>query len=99
MILQTLVLIAFCTCRAADQFYTEFTTWEILCFIIGGTFLLCTVILSSYWYFRRRKGTRLRHYSQNEDSVCDPILGGNTIHDIIEMTTSGSGSGIPICYI
>lgn len=77
----------------ADHFYTEFTTWEILCFIIGGTLLFCTVTLSSYWYFRRRKGASLRQYSQNEDSVCDPILSGNTIHDIIEMTTSGSGSG------
>lgn len=29
-----------------------------------------------------------------EDSAYDPILNGNTtIHDIIEMTTSGSGSG------
>lgn len=52
------------------------------------------VILSSYWYLQRRKGgSGMRQFIQNEDSVCDPILNGNTIQDIIEMTTSGSGSG------
>lgn len=77
----------------ADHSYPEFTTWEIICFIMGGTLLFCTITLSSYWYFQRRKGSGIRQFTQNEDSVCDPILNGNTIHDIIEMTTSGSGSG------
>lgn len=50
-------------------------------------------ILSIYWYLQRRKRiSGIRQYMQ-EDSVCDPILNGNTIQDIIEMTTSGSGSG------
>lgn len=53
------------------------------------------VTLSSYWYVQRRKRgvTGMRQFIQSEDSVCDPILSGNTIQDIIEMTTSGSGSG------
>lgn len=28
-----------------------------------------------------------------EDSVCDPILNATTLNEIMEMTTSGSGSG------
>lgn len=68
-------------------------TWELIFIIFGGTLLFCTIVLSSYWYFQRRKrGSNGRQFIQ-EDSVCDPILNGNTIHDIIEMTTSGSGSG------
>lgn len=78
----------------ADNFYSELTTWEIIFFIFGGTLLFCMIILSSYWYLQRRKGgSGMRQFIQNEDSVCDPILNGNTIQDIIEMTTSGSGSG------
>lgn len=68
-------------------------TWELIFIIFGGTLLFCTIVLSSYWYFQRRKrGSNGRQFIQ-EDSVCDPILNGNTIQDIIEMTTSGSGSG------
>lgn len=81
----------------AENSYTEFTTWEIMCFIVGGILLFCVVVMTSYWFFQRRKGgSGIRQYTQNEDSVCDPILNGNTIHDIIEMTTSGSGSGMPL---
>lgn len=42
---------------------------------------------------RRKRGNGMRQFIPSEDSVCDPILNGNTIQDIIEMTTSGSGSG------
>lgn len=84
----------------AENSYTEFTTWEIMCFIVGGILLFCVVVMTSYWFFQRRKGgSGIRQYTQNEDSVCDPILNGNTIHDIIEMTTSGSGSGISIIRV
>lgn len=64
--------------------------------IFGATLLFCLVTLSSYWYVQRRKrgGSGMRPFLPSEDSVCDPILNGNTIQDIIEMTTSGSGSGL-----
>lgn len=71
-----------------------FNTWELVFIIFGGTLLFCTIVLTSYWYFQKRKrDTNARQFVQ-EDSVCDPILNGNTIQDFIEMTTSGSGSGI-----
>lgn len=48
-------------------------------------------------YYQKRKRNNGRQFIA-EDSVCDPILNnGQTIHDIIEMTTSGSGSaGLPL---
>lgn len=71
------------------------TTWELILIIFGGTLLFCMLTMSSYWVLQRRKRgvTGMRQFIQSEDSVCDPILSGNTIQDIIEMTTSGSGSG------
>ncbi|XP_031630981.1 TGF-beta receptor type-1 isoform X2 [Contarinia nasturtii] len=84
--------------QGAESFYSELTTWDLIFMIFGATFLFCMVTLSSYWYMQRRKrGTGMRPFSPSEDSVCDPILNGNTIQDIIEMTTSGSGSaGLPL---
>lgn len=71
----------------------KLTTWEFVFIIFGGTISFCMIIMSVYWYVQRRKrDTSARQFIQ-EDSVCDPILNGNTIQDIIEMTTSGSGSG------
>lgn len=71
-------------------------TWQYVFVIFGSTLLICVLGLSSYWLFQRRKRVNERPFIQ-DDSVCDPILNGNTIHDIIEMTTSGSGSaGLPL---
>ncbi|XP_055312330.1 TGF-beta receptor type-1 isoform X5 [Sitodiplosis mosellana] len=83
------------------SFYSELTTWELIFMIFGATLLFCLVTLSSYWYMQRRKRgvlrSGMRPFLPSEDSVCDPILNGNTIQDIIEMTTSGSGSaGLPL---
>lgn len=72
-------------------------TWEYVCLIFGSTLLICVLGLSSYWLFQRRKRVTNERQFIQDDSVCDPILNGNTIQDIIEMTTSGSGSaGLPL---
>lgn len=72
-------------------------TWEMVFMIFGGTMIFCLVVLSSYWYFQKRKRDSSGQSYANDDSVCDPILNGNTLQDIIEMTTSGSGSaGLPL---
>lgn len=68
-------------------------TWELVFIIFGSTLLLCLLILAAYWFYNRRKSNSHARQFVQDDSVCDPILSGNTIHDIIEMTTSGSGSG------
>lgn len=90
--LETLIRL---NCFSVGNFYSELSTWELIFIIFGGTLVFCMVTLSSYWYVQRRKRgvTGMRQFIQSEDSVCDPILSGNTIQDIIEMTTSGSGSG------
>ena len=62
-------------------------------FIFGGTLLFCSLMLVSYWLCQRRKRNIGSRQFIQEDSVCDPILNGPTIQDMIEMTTSGSGSG------
>ena len=81
--------------------YTEFmpeesiSTWILVGIIFGATLISCLLVTMVWYYCQKRKiptytnGTR---YAP-EDSVYDPILNGNTLHDIIEMTTSGSGSG------
>lgn len=68
-------------------------TWELVFIIFGSTLLICLLILAAYWFYNRRKSNLNARPFVQDDSVCDPILSGNTIHDIIEMTTSGSGSG------
>lgn len=68
-------------------------TIEMVCIIIAGTVVFCTIILLTYYIFQRHKRNSDGRQYMQEDSVCDPILNANTIQDMIEMTTSGSGSG------
>lgn len=73
------------------------STWELMVVICGSTLLVCVLLLSAYWTYHRRKAHATARQFPHDDSVCDPILNGNTIQDIIEMTTSGSGSaGLPL---
>lgn len=73
------------------------STWELVSVICGSTLFVCVLMLSAYWTYHRRKAHSTDRQFVHDDSVCDPILSGNTIHDIIEMTTSGSGSaGLPL---
>ena len=55
-----------------------------------------TLFGGAYFVFRRRKRNSGARQILPEDSLCGPnypILKGHTIQDIIELTTSGSGSG------
>ncbi|XP_017093723.2 TGF-beta receptor type-1 isoform X3 [Drosophila bipectinata] len=74
------------------------TSWELGAIILGVTLFICLTGTGSWYYFQRRKRLASGRPFAKEDSVYDPILNGNTtIHDIIEMTTSGSGSaGLPL---
>ncbi|KAH8252818.1 hypothetical protein KR032_001929 [Drosophila birchii] len=74
------------------------SSWELVGIIVGITLLICVSGTSSWYYCQRRKRLASGRPFAKEDSVYDPILNGNTtIHDIIEMTTSGSGSaGLPL---
>lgn len=70
----------------------EINTWALVFGIFGGTLALCIVFLATYWLYQKRKRMPPPRYP-TEDSVCDPILNATTLNEIMEMTTSGSGSG------
>ncbi|XP_065370609.1 TGF-beta receptor type-1 isoform X2 [Calliphora vicina] len=72
-------------------------TWVLVAIIFGVTLAVCLSVFLTWCYWQKRKqGSRARPFAP-EDSVYDPILNGNTLQDIIEMTTSGSGSaGLPL---
>lgn len=67
--------------------------WVLVVIIFGATLFICLSVLLSLCFWQRRKRNSNGRTFAPDDSVCDPILNGNTIQDIIEMTTSGSGSG------
>ncbi|XP_015040195.2 TGF-beta receptor type-1 isoform X3 [Drosophila pseudoobscura] len=73
-------------------------SWELVGIIVGATLIICVTGTTFWYYCQRRKRLASGRPFAKEDSVYDPILNGNTtIHDIIEMTTSGSGSaGLPL---
>lgn len=71
----------------------SYNTWALVSIIFGGTLVACFSIFVSWCYYHKRKHeVRVRPFA-HEDSVYDPILNGNTLQDIIELTSSGSGSG------
>ncbi|ALC40485.1 babo [Drosophila busckii] len=74
------------------------SSWELVAIIVGATLIICLSGTLAWYYCQRRKRLANGRPFAKEDSVYDPILNGNTtLHDIIEMTTSGSGSaGLPL---
>ncbi|XP_068147736.1 TGF-beta receptor type-1 isoform X1 [Drosophila tropicalis] len=83
-----------------EDFHTDYklNSWELVGIIVGATLIICLSGTFAWYYCQRRKRIASGRPYPREDSVYDPILNGNTtIHDIIEMTTSGSGSaGLPL---
>ncbi|XP_014221089.1 TGF-beta receptor type-1 isoform X3 [Trichogramma pretiosum] len=74
-------------------------TWRKGMIVALPICLTFTIILSIYQIRKcRRKHPGGRHYSDDLLEAPDrPILGGHTIRDMLEMTTSGSGSlGLPL---
>ncbi|XP_060652500.1 TGF-beta receptor type-1 isoform X2 [Drosophila nasuta] len=74
------------------------SSWELVAIIVSATLIICLSGTATWYYCQRRKQLANGRPFAKEDSVYDPILNGNTtLHDIIEMTTSGSGSaGLPL---
>ncbi|XP_054090350.1 TGF-beta receptor type-1 isoform X4 [Zeugodacus cucurbitae] len=85
--------------QAFEEFLPEepLNAWVLVVIIFGATLFICLSVLLSLCFWQRRKRNSNGRTFPPDDSVCDPILNGNTIQDIIEMTTSGSGSaGLPL---
>lgn len=78
-----------------------FTVWEVMGMVVVVVFLGCVATILLYFIYHRKKrlpslGTSGRCLL-DDSSACEPILNGRTIQEIIELTTSGSGSaGLPL---
>lgn len=71
------------------------TSVQIAFAIAGPIIVLCVLFMICYVIYGKRSRLQ-KGVLRVEDSVDDPdhpILGANSIRDMMEMTTSGSGSG------
>ncbi|XP_073975950.1 TGF-beta receptor type-1 babo isoform X1 [Rhodnius prolixus] len=59
-------------------------------------FLLCGLIMVGFSCWNRHKGSSRYHCPESLDGTEQPILGNVSLRDMIDMTTSGSGSGLPL---
>ncbi|CAH2034939.1 unnamed protein product, partial [Iphiclides podalirius] len=89
----------FCNVDIFPESTTSATAWHVVPWIMGLMVLgVCAAI--SFWWAKRSskiKERGSRPLYPTEDSLCEtrhPITA--TIRDMIELTTSGSGSGLPL---
>nr|CAH7724177.1 unnamed protein product [Callosobruchus chinensis] len=91
-----------CFLAAAIKEPAYFTSLEIAAFIAIPTLILCIVVGAVYFvhtsYHRRDAAHRhLRHGDDALEAPEHPLLNkGVSLKHMIEMTTSGSGSGLPL---
>ncbi|XP_056648627.1 TGF-beta receptor type-1 isoform X1 [Diorhabda sublineata] len=80
---------------------TEFTSLEIAAAIVIPTLIICIIIGAAYFFHtshqRRGMHHHLKHVDDSIEAPDHPILNkGVSLKHMIEMTTSGSGSGLPL---
>lgn len=70
-------------------------TWELALMIAGPICMVCLGVMLglSLWQQHKRRLHALHYHCPEPDAPDQPILGGVSLRDMIEMTTSGSGSG------
>lgn len=71
-------------------------TFETAAVIVVPTLVICMVIIMVYFCYHNNKRSMHHHLGLGEDSIeapDHPILNGVSLRHMIEMTTSGSGSG------
>ncbi|XP_044746861.1 TGF-beta receptor type-1 isoform X3 [Coccinella septempunctata] len=87
--------------NSAEPSLWNLSSFEIMVIIVAPTALICALTIA-YYFCRTSKQSRggLHHHLQHgEDSIeapDHPILKGVSLKHMIEMTTSGSGSGLPL---
>ncbi|XP_074033023.1 TGF-beta receptor type-1 babo isoform X2 [Leptinotarsa decemlineata] len=89
------------THRQANPTGSYLTTIEIAASIAVPTLIICLIIGAVYFYHTstRRRGMHhhLRHADDSIEAPDHPILNkGVSLKHMIELTTSGSGSGLPL---
>ncbi|KAK2587062.1 hypothetical protein KPH14_011013 [Odynerus spinipes] len=71
-------------------------TWKMALTIALPICAICVIVMVIYHIHMSRRRPA-RHFPDDSLEAPDrPILGGVTIRDMLEMTTSGSGSGLPL---
>ncbi|GLV45621.1 baboon [Carabus blaptoides fortunei] len=73
-------------------------TWQLVLVIVVPTLVVCLLVMVVYnfWQQRRATHTHLNHVDDSLEAPDHPILSGVSIKHMLEMTTSGSGSGLPL---
>ncbi|XP_072397132.1 TGF-beta receptor type-1 isoform X2 [Diabrotica undecimpunctata] len=87
--------------EVTDTATKSFTSLEIAASIVIPTLIICIIIGTAYFFHtsHRRRGMHhhLRHVDDSIEAPDHPILNkGVSLKHMIEMTTSGSGSGLPL---
>ncbi|XP_026318466.1 TGF-beta receptor type-1 isoform X8 [Hyposmocoma kahamanoa] len=76
------------------------SAWQVVPWIVGMMMVGVCVAISVWWKRSRNKHKRgSRPLFPVEESLCETrhqMMGTATIRDMIELTTSGSGSGLPL---
>ncbi|KAK0178383.1 hypothetical protein PV328_002333 [Microctonus aethiopoides] len=82
---------------SASDGVAGWATWKMALTIALPICATCAIAMVIYHIYMSRK-SRARHFPDDSMEAPDrPILGGVTIRDMLEMTTSGSGSvGLPL---
>lgn len=70
-------------------------TWQLVLVIVVPTLVVCLIAMAAYnvWQQKRATHTHLSHVDDSIEPPDHPILSGVSIRHMLEMTTSGSGSG------
>ncbi|XP_050301414.1 TGF-beta receptor type-1 isoform X2 [Anthonomus grandis grandis] len=88
--------------RPAASQGTYLTSVQIAMCIVGPALLGCLIVIAYYWmrtanHKKRRLHHHLGHGDDSIEAPDHPILNkGVSLKHMIEMTTSGSGSGLPL---
>lgn len=81
---------------SASEGVAAWATWKMALTIALPICAICVIVMVVYHIHMSRQRPA-RHFPDDSMEAPDrPILGGVTIRDMLEMTTSGSGSGILI---
>lgn len=69
--------------------------WQIALIIAGPICVVCLAVMLAFsLWSQHRKSHNPYNYPVEIDGPDQPILGVVSLRDMIEMTTSGSGSGL-----
>ncbi|KAL1130513.1 hypothetical protein AAG570_011759 [Ranatra chinensis] len=72
------------------------SSWELALLIAGPICMVCLAVMFGLSMWGNGNRPRYRCPESPTDAPDQPILGAVSLRDMIDMTTSGSGSGLPL---